>query len=128
MPKLHAVRMGLLLVLAGFVAMAALPSAARAVDGDTLVAEIPFDFYVAGKTFPAGTYRVELGPGPTDPQILAIQTASSDMDELTFRKVFASTTPIKPAEGQSRLVFKRVGDLHFLEKVVPASGPVEEVR
>jgi hypothetical protein len=31
-------------------------------------------------------------------------------------------------EGDPRLVFRQVGDLHFLEKVIPPGGQAKEVR
>ncbi|MGD8897492.1 MAG: hypothetical protein PVJ73_15770 [Acidobacteriota bacterium] len=110
------------LTLAGLL----VPCAAQ--DSEVLTAEIPFDFIVDGTTLPAGNYKVEVAPGPGEPPILAIQTTYESGDKLQFRKVIVSTTPLKEAEGNPRLVFKQVGDLHFLEKVVPLVGDVKEVR
>lgn len=96
---------------------------------EDLVAEVPFEFVVSGKTFQPGTYRIDVGSGVADAPVLAIQTATENDEELRFRKVLTSTTiPLDQAEGQPRLVFKKVGDTFFLEKVVPETGAVREVR
>jgi hypothetical protein len=113
------------LLLAGFL----LIGATSPVLAEDLVAEVPFEFVVNGQTFEPGTYEVDIGTGIADAPVLAIQTVTQDDEELRFKKVLTSTTiPVDQAEGQPRLVFKKVGDMFFLEKVVPRTGAVQEVR
>lgn len=121
-------------ILAALMALAAFLAAPPAVGAEEpeeeLVAEVPFDFMVDGEKFAAGTYEVEVGPGITDePPVLAIQTASESMDELRYKKIFATVGPEQEAErGSPRLVFKRVGKTHFLEKVVTREGEAHELN
>jgi len=91
-------------------------------------ADIPFDFIVEGHKMPAGSYEVEVAPGTTNPPVLAIETESPSKDEIRYRKVFAVTTPADRIDDrQPKLIFEKVGDVHFLAKVVPDSGAVKKV-
>lgn len=84
---------------------------ARAQAGKQFTVTIPFDFYVAGKTLPAGQYHV--GRSTEDSEGLVVRGT----DGLTG--VFVLTRAIQTAElqQQSRLVFRRYGDQYFLGEV-----------
>jgi hypothetical protein len=93
-----------------------------------ITAKIPLAFMVSGEKMPAGTYRIDIGPGPTSPPILAIQVTSTSKDEMRFKKVLAATTPAAEVDRtRPKLVFDKVGDVYFLEKVVPSTGTVEKL-
>jgi hypothetical protein len=126
MKKTKAVQVIVLLALVGVL----VPCAAQAADLTAMVVHVPFKFVVDGKTLPAGTYKVEEGPGPGEPPVVAIQTTYKSEKELHYRKLFVEGIPENevPPDVQPHLVFKKVGDLYFLEKVVPPTGNVEEVR
>ena len=73
---------------------------------------IPFDFYVSGKTLPAGQYRVG-------------RSTQSSAEGLVLRGtdrragVFALTRGIQTVEiqQQTKLIFRRYGDRYFLGEV-----------
>jgi len=119
-----AVRAAGLLAVAGLLA----PVGAWAVEmpgSNRLVADIPFSFIVGKTQLPAGRYEVTVGPGEEEQHVLAIQTADSNKSEMRFRKVYALMVPtdqVNLEKNQPRLVFKEVGNLYFLDKVVPTSG------
>jgi len=72
---------------------------------------IPFNFYVAGKTLPAGQYHV--GRSTEDSEGLVLRGTDGRTG------VFVLTRGIQTAEVQqeSRLVFRRYGDQYFLGEV-----------
>jgi len=120
------------LILGGALSLVFLLATTAAAQGtlgsEGLQAEIPFAFVVDGQTMPAGTYSIEIGPGKDSAPVLAIQTERSSGDEMRFKKVMTLAQPGDIAEGQPRLVFKQVGDMYFLEKVVPNTGTAKVVR
>jgi hypothetical protein len=85
---------------------------ARAQSGGQFVATIPFDFYAAGKTLPAGAY-------------LVARSTQTSAEGLVLRRtdgrggVFVTTKPSQASEiqQQSKLVFHRFGDEYFLSEV-----------
>lgn len=84
---------------------------AHAQAGKEFTVMIPFNFYAAGKTLPAGQYRV--GPSTED----SVELLLRGTDGRTG--VFVLTRGIQTAElqEQSRLVFRRYGDQYFLGEV-----------
>lgn len=84
---------------------------AHAQAGTRFTVTIPFNFYVAGKTLPAGQYHV--GRSTEDSEGLVLRG--------TDRRngVFVLTRGIQTAEvqQQSRLVFRRYGDQYFLGEI-----------
>lgn len=85
---------------------------ARGQSGGQFVATIPFDFYAAGKTLPAGQY-------------LVARSTQTSSEGLVLRRtdgragVFVTTKPSQASEiqQQSRLVFHRYGDEYFLSEI-----------
>ena len=84
---------------------------AHAQAGKQFTVTIPFNFYVAGKTLPAGQYHV--GRSTEDSVGLVLQGTDGRTG------VFVLTRGIQTAEvqQQSRLVFRRYGDQYFLGEV-----------
>jgi tetraacyldisaccharide-1-P 4'-kinase len=93
------------------VSFAGLGITAKAQAADQIVVTVPFEFVVAGKTLPAGTYRVN-------------RVSDDRRDGLTFRSVEARASaivhPIKvesaPA-NKAQVSFETAGDEHFLSKI-----------
>jgi hypothetical protein len=110
------------LALTGGVALAQGPP------GLNLRAEVPFEFIVDGRTFPPGSYEVETLRPDADAPVLTIQRATADESgELRFVNVMTVPAGKADAAESPKLVFERVGDLNFLEKVVPDTGTVREI-
>jgi hypothetical protein len=110
------------------VVVAAPVEAQGPIDTETIKVDVPFDFVAGDTTLPAGTYEIEIGIGKTDQPILAIQANTTAEGDLVYKKVFAMASQGDVVQDGPRLVFRQVGDLHFLEKVVPESGKAKEVR
>jgi hypothetical protein len=108
---------------------AAPPTAsAQAMQGGIhLEAEIPFEFVVGGETFPPGSYLVET-PGDTrgTPTLTIQRYEDGEIADLRFVDVV--TIPAGDAEGGPLLRFQRVGDLNFLDEVVPRQRKARDVR
>src|SRR5205085_10606499 len=91
-------------------AFAAIQSAQAAANGTT-VFNVPFDFVVAGKTLPAGSY-------------LVVRSTLSSKDILSLRRlddnegVFVLTLTVESSEAQqdSKLVFNHYQDQYFLSE------------
>jgi hypothetical protein len=100
-------------IVVALVGFAGLGITAKAQVPDQIVVNIPFEFVVAGKTLPAGTYRVN--------------RLSNDKSEgLIFRSVetrAGAAAIVRPIEVQSaradqpQVSFETAGDAHFLSKV-----------
>jgi hypothetical protein len=97
------------------------------IDSETIKVDVPFRFVVGDTTLPAGTYEIEIGVGKVNPPVLAFQTRTTPDGDLVYKKVMALASQGDVPEDGPRLVFRQVGDLHFLEKVVPESGKIKEV-
>ena len=98
----------LLLVLAGFAAFA-VPAKAQVVDQP--VVNIPFQFVVAGRTLPAGEYKVTRLYG-WNPRVLVLSSYEN--------RASAIVIPAEVEEslgGKARLTFETAGDQHFLSSI-----------
>jgi len=107
MMKKHCVR-----ILSAFFGLAALAFTAKGQAADQLVVNIPYEFVVAGKTLPAGTYRVNR-VNDSDEKTLAISSRESHAAVLVL------SSEIAPATGaeQPSLSFQQVGEQHLLSKI-----------
>ena len=74
--------------------------------------DIPFDFSIRGRSYPAGVYTVGRGP-LAEPDVLMI--SSNDRNRVALFRSMARQ--LKAAPQQSQLVFRRVGDHYRLEEV-----------
>ena len=84
------------------------PTAVQAQSSE-LKADIPFDFYIGGRSFPAGTYTVRLTAGSA----IQVQGQSGN------NSMIAMSLPISNDDRipDSRLVFNQYGNDHFLTEV-----------
>jgi hypothetical protein len=119
--KKHCVR-----ILSVFFGLAALAIVAKGQTIDQIVVNVPYEFVVAGKTLPAGTYRVHR---IDESNVGALAISSSDTGAAVL---------VLPTEviGQARtaepsLIFQQVGEQHLLSKIqtdehvftIPVSSP-----
>lgn len=96
------------LILVGFAGVT-IPAKAQAVDG--LIVNIPFEFEAAGKTFPAGEYRITR-LRDQDPWILVFTSMNNRSDSVMLRAESVATP-----EGKANLGFKTVGDQRLLSRI-----------
>ena len=112
--KKKTVQMKLMIGAAAVLALMASASAARA--GEPIVATVPFDFIVGDSRLPPGAYVVQ--SMSDDPAIVSI--ASVDHRQFVYTLTVPSSSTDTPA--QPALVFERVGDQCFLERIVRGTG------
>jgi hypothetical protein len=81
----------------------------------TMSVTIPFDFAVAGKTFPAGEYHLQRS---TDGERVITQIRSKDNALSMYLPQSHPVQDIKiQLESKSKLVFNKYGDQFFLSQV-----------
>ncbi len=103
-------------IAVALVGFAGLGFTAKAQVPDQIVVTIPFEFVVAGKTLPAGTYRVN-------------RVADDKWEGLIFssfeNRAGAIVHPIQvqsaPADN-AKVSFETAGDQHFLSKIQTADN------
>ena len=100
----------LLFVLAG-VAGLTIPATAQAL----VEVQIPFQFVVAGRTFPAGEYKITR-LSDVQPRILLLSSIENGAAVVVLA-VDAQSTP----HDKTMLGFASVGDQHFLSRIETAS-------
>jgi len=83
-----------------------------------LTANIPFDFSVADKKFPAGKYWINRSQSSTADLIIQIRSTDGrqNISRLTIPVITAN------AMKDGSLVFHRYGDEYFLSEIWPAGG------
>ena len=98
-------------IAVALVGFAGLGITAKAQVADQIVVTIPFEFVVAGKTLPAGTYRVN-------------RVADDKWDGLIFRnfenRAAAIVRPIaveSASADKATVSFEKAGGEHFLSKI-----------
>lgn len=74
-----------------------------------LVADIPFSFTVANETLPAGTYRVTVVNPSSDQKVLRISSVEGNWNAMV-----RMMPKVASENSDTRLVFRRYGDHHFL--------------
>ncbi|MGB7845969.1 MAG: hypothetical protein WBL63_10165 [Candidatus Acidiferrum sp.] len=103
-------------ILSVFFTFAALAITARGQAVDHVVANIPFEFVVAGKTLPAGTYTVQR-LNDQDNRTLVMDSFKAHVSVLVVSSEARHTFYDKPA-----LSFEQVGDQRLLSKIETASS------
>jgi hypothetical protein len=83
-----------------------------------LRANIPFDFKVGDKTFPAGRYSVNR----VQQDDAVIKVSSLEGKANTFRGTIPVT--VEKTRSKGTLVFHRYGDQYFLAQVWPAGASI----
>jgi hypothetical protein len=96
------------LALSFLVSLAALPAAAKSVDG--MRAQVPFDFHVGQRLVRAGDYTVK--SISADEQLLRISGDNGSAATTTN-----SGTERGNGEGRARLVFHKYGEQYFLAAI-----------
>ena len=101
----------LLRVAVALVGFAGLGITAKAQVADQIVVTIPFEFVVAGKTLPAGTYRANR---VSDDKWAGLIFSSVE----TRAGVIVRPTEVQSASAdQAKVSFEKAGDEHFLSKI-----------
>lgn len=100
--------------LSAFFGLAALAAATRAQAVDQIIVNVPYDFVVAGKTLPAGTYKVNRinDRGINELSIISFENRTGAL--LVSTEVSATT------ENKAALSFQHIGDQYFLSKITTA--------
>jgi hypothetical protein len=102
-------------ILIALIGVASLGMAARGQAIDQIVLNIPYEFVVAGKTLPAGTYRVKR-LSDTDPSVLIL----SSLENRTSAIVLPTTEVDSSSADKVQVSFEEVGNEHFLSKIETA--------
>jgi hypothetical protein len=110
MMKNHCVR-----ILSAFLGLAGLGAAAHGQVSDQLSVNIPYEFVVAGKTLPAGSYRISRANGHDD-RVLLISSFENHASALVLATEIVDAT----AAAQPGLSFQEVGEQHLLGKIQTA--------
>lgn len=105
--KKHVYTMIALIVMVGSLAVAA---QAQGGSGSRLVASIPFDFSVDGKTLPAGEYTVRQINPSSDRVILQLRSKDGHGAMIQMNNV------IGRANDGARLVFNRYGNQYYFSQ------------
>ena len=108
--KTHCMR-----ILSAFFGLAALAVAAKGQTPDQLVVNIPYEFVVAGKTLPAGTYKVNR-VSANDEWALAITSFENHAAVLVLSSEVSDRTDAE----QPSVSFRQVGEQHLLTKIQTA--------
>jgi hypothetical protein len=101
-------------IVSAFFGLAAMAAATRAQQIDQISVDIPHDFVVAGKTLPAGTYRVNRA-NDRDLNELEMTSVENHTGALLLSSEVRSTREDKPS-----LKFQRIGDQYFLSRIETA--------
>ena len=101
-------------ILIALIGVAGLGMAARGQVSDQIQVNIPYEFVVAGKTLPAGTYRVNRLTD-ADEQTLVLSSYDSRARVMVLSTTVESTQAHKP-----EVRFEQIGGQHFLNKIETA--------
>jgi hypothetical protein len=101
-------------ILIALIGVASLGMAARGQVSDQIEVKIPYEFVVAGKTLPAGTYRVNR-LGGTDEETLVLSSLDSRARVMVLSAIVEGTQADKP-----EVSFEQVDGQHFLSKIETA--------
>ena len=101
-------------ILIALVGVAGLGLTARGQVPDQIEVNIPYEFVVAGKTLPAGTYRVNR-LSDTNRETLVLSSFESRARVMVLSTSVESTQADKP-----EVSFEQVGGQHFLSKIETA--------
>jgi hypothetical protein len=90
----------------------AFAASAKAQSGSVFKIEIPFDFFIYGKNFPAGEYQFSR-LNPTNPDILIIKNTARKKKAIFLTQRLKALSANKP----SGLTFLRFGNIYFLNSI-----------
>ncbi len=100
--------------LIALIGVAGLGTAAKGQAVDQIVVNIPYEFVVAGKTLPAGTYRVNRLSN-IHPEVLILSNFESRAGLMVRSTEVESTRADKP-----EVSFEQIDAQHFLSKIETA--------
>src|SRR4029077_18186204 len=101
-------------ILIALIGVAGLGTAARGQVADQIVVNIPYEFVAAGKTLPAGTYRVNR-VNSIDQEALILSSFENGAGAIVF-----STQVENSSAYKAQVTFEQVGGQHFLSKIETA--------
>ena len=101
-------------ILIALIGAAGLAKAAKGQSVDQIVVNIPLEFVVAGKTLPAGTYRVNRVPNPVGRMLVF-----SSVENRVSAIVLATDVETIPAD-KARISLEQVDGQYFLSKIETA--------
>jgi hypothetical protein len=101
-------------ILTTFLGFAALALTAKAQVPDQIVINIPYEFVVAGKTLPAGTYRVNRATELNERQ-LVLSSFENRAALVILAGAIDGAVANKPG-----FTFEEIGGQHFLSKIETA--------
>jgi hypothetical protein len=101
-------------ILTALIAVAGLGIVAKGQVLDQIVVNIPYEFVVAGKTLPAGTYGVKR-VNDADPRALLLSSFDNHA-----RPIIVMTQVETSDVDKTEVSFEQVGDQHFLSKIETA--------
>jgi hypothetical protein len=110
--------LNILITIAMLVGILATTTRGQMTNGQRVIANIPFTFYVGGKTLPAGRYTITMLNSTSDRKVLQLRSTDgrSTAMILTIR-VNAKTS------GETKLAFRRYGDQYFFAHAQLAGDP-----
>jgi hypothetical protein len=100
-------------ILIALIGVAGLGMAAKAQVVDQIVVNIPYEFVVAGKTLPAGTYRVNR-VSRDNQEALVLSSFENGAGAIVSTQVENSSA------DKAHVTFEQVGGQHFLSKIETA--------
>jgi hypothetical protein len=103
-------------ILMALIGVAGLGMAAKGQAVDQIVVNIPYEFVVAGKTLPAGTYRVKR-LSDTDPNVLILSSFENRASAMVLATQVASSS-----DDKVHVSFAEVGGEYFLSKIETADN------
>ena len=97
------------------IGVAGLGITAQAQAVDPVVVSVPFEFVVAGKTLPAGNYRVNR-VSDTDSRALVLSSFENNASAMVLPTEVESSS-----DDKAQVSFEELGGEHFLSKIETAS-------
>jgi hypothetical protein len=107
-------RMHYLRILIALIGLAGLGTAAKGQVIDQIVVHIPYEFVAAGKTLPAGTYRVNRVSGANEEALILSSF------ENGAGAIILSAQVENSSADKAQVTFEQVGSQHFLSKIETA--------
>ena len=102
--------------LIALIGIAGLGVAAKGQAVDQIVVKIPYEFVVAGKTLPPGTYRVNR-LSDIHPEVLIL----SSFENRTSEMLLSSTRVESSSADKPEVSFEQIDGQHFLSKIETAN-------
>ena len=112
--------LNILLAIAMLVGISATNARAQMTSGQKVIANVPFAFYVGGKTLPAGRYTITMLNSTSDRPSLQLRSA----DGRSTAMVLTIRDNGKASE-KTKLVFRRYGDQYFFAHAQVAGEPTK---